>query len=87
MRCIVPVNTSACLSSKDELVNASSLPCFTTDYGQLLRDPYAGRVNIPVTDPETNVTFYVKDRRSFKTDKNMEVWNETEECVNCCERY
>lgn len=31
--------------------------------------------------------FYVKDRRSFKTDKNMEVWNETEECVNCCERY
>lgn len=65
----MPVNTSACLSSKDELVNASSLPCFTTDYGQLLRDPYAGRVNIPVTDPETNVTFYVKDWRSFKTNK------------------
>lgn len=51
MRCIVPVNTSACLS------------------------------------PKVNVTFYVKDRKSFKTDKNMEVWNETEECVNCCERY
>ena len=27
------------------------------------------------------MTFYVKDRRLFKTDKNMEVWNETEECV------
>ena len=83
----MPVNTSACLSPKDELVNASSLPYFTTDYGQFLRDPYVGRVNIPVTDPKVNVTFYVKDRKSFKTDKNMEVWNETEECVNCCERY
>ena len=54
---------------------------------QFLRDPYAGRVNVSLTDPEADMTFYVKDRRSFKTDKNMEVWNETEECVNCCERY
>lgn len=52
-----------------------------------MRDPYAGRVNVSLTDPEADMTFYVKDRRLFKTDKNMEVWNETEECVNCCERY
>lgn len=53
----------------DELVNASSLPCFTTDYGQFLHNPYAGRVNIPVTDPEANVIFYVKDRRLFEVGK------------------
>ncbi len=42
----------------DELVRASSLPCFTTDYGQL-RDDYPGRVNIPLTDDEAHVTFYL----------------------------
>ena len=65
----MPVNTSACLSPKDELVNASSLPCFTTDYRQFLYSPYAGRVNVPLTDPEADVTFYVKDRRLFEADK------------------
>ncbi len=42
----------------DELVRASSLPCFTTDYGQL-RDDYPERVNIPLTDDEAHVTFYL----------------------------
>ena len=81
------VNTSACLSPKDELVNASSLPYFTTDYGQFLRDPYVGRVNIPVTDPEANVTFYQVTGDHLKQIKKMEVRNEIEKCVNCCERY
>lgn len=37
----------------DELVNASSLPCFTTDYSQRrLQTAYPGRVNIPLTDAE-----------------------------------
>ena len=41
----------------DELVNASSLPCFTTDYGQRrLQTAYPGRVNIPLTDVEASVT-------------------------------
>lgn len=53
----------------EELVRESALPCFTTDYGRFTSQPYAGRVNIPLTDPEANVTFYVKDRRSFKTDR------------------
>ena len=42
----------------DELVKASSLPCFTTDYGQL-RGGYPERINIPLTDAEARVTFYI----------------------------
>ena len=45
----------------DELVRASSLPCFTTDYGQL-RFGYPSRVNIPLTDAEAHVTFYLTQR-------------------------
>lgn len=42
-----------------ELVNASSLPCFTTDYIQNLENLYPNRINIPITDTEANVTFYL----------------------------
>lgn len=42
----------------DELVKASSLPCFTTDYGHL-QGGYPNRVNIPLTDADAHVTFYV----------------------------
>lgn len=45
----------------DEVVRASSLPCFTTDYGQL-RFGYPSRVNIPLTDEEAHVTFYLAKR-------------------------
>ena len=41
----------------DELVNASSLPCFTTDYNKL--GSYPGRVNIPLADEAAHVTFYI----------------------------
>ena len=44
----------------EELVNASSLPCFTTDYVRL-RD-YPNRVNIPLSDEEAHVTFYLAKR-------------------------
>lgn len=47
----------------DELVRASSLPCFTTDYGQL-QHGYPNRINIPLQDKETKVTFYIA-RKSF----------------------
>jgi DNA-binding transcriptional LysR family regulator len=43
----------------DELVKASSLPCFTTDYFKEQSDVYAGRVNIPIMDEDANVTFYL----------------------------
>ncbi len=42
----------------DELVRASSLPCFTTDYGQL-QGGYPERINIPLKDREAHITFYV----------------------------
>ena len=45
----------------DELVRASSLPCFTTDYGQL-QGGYPERVNIPLTDDEAHITFYLAKR-------------------------
>lgn len=45
----------------DELVRASSLPCFTTDYGQL-QGGYPERINIPLADAEAHVTFYLAVR-------------------------
>lgn len=44
----------------EELVMASSLPCFTTDYGRF-RD-YLSRVSIPLSDEEAHVTFYLARR-------------------------
>ena len=44
----------------DELVRASSLPCFSTNYGQWQHlSTYPGRVHIPLSDPEAQVTFYI----------------------------
>ena len=49
-----------------ELVKSSSLPCFTTDYVNQGRSPYTGRVNVPVTDEEANVTFYLAIGKTTK---------------------
>ena len=46
----------------DELVNASSLPCFTTDYFHRQGNTYPGRINIPLTDKAANITFYLAKR-------------------------
>lgn len=45
----------------DELVQNSVLPCFTTDY-QRHPGEYPHRVNIPLTDAEALVTFYLAKR-------------------------
>lgn len=45
----------------EELVRASSLPCFTTDYGHL-QVGYPERVNIPLADEEAHITFYLASR-------------------------
>lgn len=51
----------------DELVRASSLPCFTTDYGQRrLMKAYPGRVNLPLTDREANVVFYLSGKKTVQ---------------------
>lgn len=47
----------------DELVASSSLPCFTTDYFKNSQERYPGRVFLPLTDPEADVTFYLVERK------------------------
>ncbi len=42
-----------------ELVRSTSLPCFTTDLAEDPDNLLSGRVTIPVTDPEANVTYYM----------------------------
>lgn len=46
-----------------ELIRSSSLPCFTTDYMRSQSAEFAGRVNIPLTDEEARVTFYLMANR------------------------
>lgn len=46
----------------DELVKASTLPCFTTDYITNRDDAYPDRVNIPIADEGANVIFYIISR-------------------------
>lgn len=50
----------------EELVSASSLPCFTTDYQRLQRS-FPGRVNIPLSDDASHVTFYIAESHNFHT--------------------
>lgn len=55
----------------DELVSASSLPCFTTDYtmnqsGHYPKTKHADRVNIPLADAEANVTFYLLESKALR---------------------
>ncbi len=50
----------------NELVNASSLPCFTTDYIQNRDEAYHDRINIPILDAEVNVTFYLLTRKEMQ---------------------
>lgn len=47
-----------------ELVASSSLPCFTTDYGQRNLPHPPGWIDVPLTDPEANVTFYLTVRKT-----------------------
>lgn len=52
-----------------ELVKASSLPCFATDYNNL-KGAYPNRVNIPLEDPEAHITFYAAERKKNTAGKN-----------------
>ena len=49
----------------NELVHSSSLPCFVTDYFSNLSERYPGRVCVPLTDPEADVTFYLLQRNKL----------------------
>ena len=43
----------------EELIRESSLPCFTINPAKDSQNLLAGRIKIPVTDPEANVTYYL----------------------------
>ncbi len=57
----------------DELARSSSLPCFTTDYFRQSMDRYGNRVNIPLTDAEANVTFYLAVRDGIDVNKLIDL--------------
>lgn len=57
----------------DELARSSSLPCFTTDYFRQSMDRYGNRVNIPLTDAEADVTFYLAVRDSIDMSKLIDL--------------
>lgn len=50
--------------SLTELIRTSTLPCFTTDVAiaHRYRDLGEGRVNVPIADPEVNVTYWLVAR-------------------------
>lgn len=50
----------------NELVKASTLPCFTTDYITDRESAYPNRINIPIADEDANVTFYSISRERQK---------------------
>lgn len=47
-----------------ELIRESSLPCFTTNLASNYHSLLAGRIQIPVTNPEANVTYYLVCRNN-----------------------
>lgn len=47
-----------------ELIRESSLPCFTTNLASDYHSLLAGRIQIPVTNPEANVTYYLVCRNN-----------------------
>ena len=51
----------------EELIRSSSLPCFNTDLGRSRRKIPAERIEIPITDPEADVTFYLVYQTDNKT--------------------
>ena len=42
----------------ETLVRSSALPSFTSDMGLKYREGPRNRINIPVLDPEANITYY-----------------------------
>lgn len=53
-----------------ELVQASSLPSFTSDLAEKHRETPSGRINIPIADKEAAVTYYLvcmRERKKYFT--------------------
>lgn len=52
--------------SFNELVEASSLPAFTTDLASKYIETGKGRVDVPISDPEASVTYYLVCRKEAR---------------------
>ena len=52
--------------SFDELVRSSSLPSFTTNLANRYIDSGADRVNVPISDPDASVTYYLVVKKEQK---------------------
>jgi len=52
--------------SFDELVRSSSLPSFTTNLANKFIDSGADRVDVPISDPDASVTYYLVIRKAQK---------------------
>lgn len=52
--------------SFNELVEASSLPAFTTDLANKYIETGKGRVDVPISDPEASVTYYLVCRKEVR---------------------
>lgn len=52
--------------SFNELVGASSLPAFTTDLANKYIETSNNRIEIPVSDPEGTVTYYLVCRNELR---------------------
>lgn len=55
----------------EELVRESSLPCFTTNLVQGRQSLLAGRIKIPVSNSEANVTYFLACHSHFKIDTDI----------------
>lgn len=55
----------------EELIRESSLPCFTTNLAKDSQNLLAGRIKIPITNPEANVTYSLVCHSHSKTYTNI----------------
>lgn len=62
----------------EELIRESALPCFSTNLSRNRGELLKNRIEIPITDPDANITFYVVFRpkdRSFSKDFSRIIHN------------
>ena len=52
--------------SFNELVRASSLPSFSTDLANKYLENAKGRTEVPISDPEASVTYYLICQKKIK---------------------
>ena len=50
----------------DELVNASTLPCFTTDYIVDRESVYTDRLILPIADEDANICFFLYMKTNYR---------------------